>query len=57
MERKTFDIQEMKPKTVEFMLYILSRDLLPCNQPDIYISRNKPLYISVAWKLVSGPQK
>ena len=36
MERKgAFDIWEMNPITVEFMLYILLRGLLSCNQPDI----------------------
>ena len=28
----TFDIREMNPITMEFMLYNLSRGLLPCNQ-------------------------
>ena len=49
MEHKgTLDIQEMNPKTMEFMLYILSRDLLPCIQHGLCISRNKLQYISVA---------
>ena len=43
MELKgAFDIQEMNLKIVEFMLYILSRDMFPCNQLGICIARNKP---------------
>lgn len=31
MEHKgTFNIQELNPKTMEFMLYVLSKDLIPC---------------------------
>ena len=49
MEHKgNFDIREMNHKTMEFMLYVLSKDLLPCNEHDLFMSRNKPSYISVA---------
>jgi hypothetical protein len=44
MEHKgTFDIQEMNPTTMEFMLYVLSKDLLSCNEHDLSMSRNKIL--------------
>ena len=38
----TFDITEMNLKIMNFMLYIVSRDLLPYNQLDICISINNP---------------
>ena len=36
------DIQKINLVTMEFMLYILSRDLLSCNQPGLCRSKNKP---------------
>ena len=38
----TFDYLNIHPITMEIVLYILSRDLLPCNQPSICKSINNP---------------
>lgn len=42
MEYKgTFDTQKVNPTTMEFILFILSRGLLPYNQLGICRSKNK----------------
>ena len=56
MESKgTFGIQKLSLITMEFMLYILSRGLLTCNQPSICRFRNKASICYCNW-LVVGTQ-